>query len=176
MIIYNKVILLSNLDELNELLNDNENPRLYNCKCIYENRIAIKHDSKKNVNTIRIWRTKSLFDYWYNDFNYSAKNFIAAFDYTIYHGYIKIDYIGMNDDEKKYMYHNSLDSYDAEKLINALIHFIKIVGIKEKKTKIIMDVHQNLRYYLKYYNKDFIITKRKSIDNPYWIEIEMNVS
>lgn len=176
MLIYNKVILLSNLEELNELLNNNDNNSLYSCKCIYENRIAIKHYSKKNINTIRIWRTKSLFDYWYDDFNYSAKNFIAALDYTINDKYIKIDYIGINDDEKKFMYHNSLDAYDAENLINSLINFIKIVGIKENKNKIIMDVHQNLRYYIKYYNdKNFIITNRKSTDNPFWIEMEINL-
>ena len=70
MLIYNKVMLLQNLKELNELLNNNDNSSLYNCKCkyIYENRIAIELHLKKNRNIIRIWRTKCLFNYWFDDF------------------------------------------------------------------------------------------------------------
>ena len=174
MLIYNKVILLQNLKELNELLNDNSS--LYNRKCIYENRIAIKLCLKKNTNIVRIWRTKSLFDYWFDDFEHCSKNFIGALDYTIHDTYIKIDYLCINNSEMKNMYNNPLDQYESEDLIISLINFIKIIAKKENKDKIIIDVHENLRLYEKYYYYNgFDITNRKCIKNPYWFEAEMNL-
>ena len=176
MLISNKIILLENLEELNELLNKNENPISYNCKSIYGNKIAIKHSLKKNMNIIRIWRTKSLFDYWIDDFKNCGKNFIGSFDYTIYDTYIKINYLCINNSETKNMYDNPLDEYDSDDLIKSLINFIKIIAKKENKNKIIVDVHESLRLYEKYYYYNgFDITTRKSIDNPHWIEAEINL-
>lgn len=176
MLIYNKITLLPNLNALNELLINNDNSSLYNCKCVYEDRIAIRHSFKNNSHTIRIWKTKSLFDYWYNDFNYCHRNFIAALDYTIYDNYIKIDYLYINDFDNKInikLYDNSLDEYDFEELLKSLIDFVKFVAKKENKDKIIIDVHENQRIFEKYYYyKGFKITNRKSENNPFWIEIE----
>ena len=177
MLIYNKVMLLQNLKELNELLNNNDNSSL-NCKCkyIYENRIAIELHLKKNRNIIRIWRTKCLFDYWFDDFKHCSKNFIGALDYTIHDTYIKIDYLSINNSENKNMYNNPLDQYESEDLITSLINFIKNIAKKENKNKIIIDVHENLRLYEKYYYYNwFDITNRKCIANPFWFEAEINL-
>ena len=177
MLIYNKVTLLPNLEALSELLNNNDNVSLYNCKCIYEDRIAIQHYIKKDMNIIRIWKTKSLFDYWYNSFDYCSKNFIGSLDYTIYDSYIKINYLYINDGEHKNLYNNLLDEYEVDDLLKCLINFIKTLAKKENKNKIILDVHRNLRLYQKYYYiEGFEVTKRKCIDNPYWIETEINLS
>ena len=174
MSIYNKIILLSNLQELNELLSNNDNVNLYNCKCIYENRIAIQHYLEKNKNIIRIWRTKSLFDYWFDDFHYCHRNFIGSCDYTIHDTYIKIDYLYINDGKNNNLYDNPLNEYESEELIKSLINFIKTIAIKENKNKIIIDVHENLRLYEKYYYYNgFDITNRKCINNPFWIEVEI---
>ena len=176
--IYNKVTLLQNLKELNELLVLNElNDSLYNCKCpsIYENRIVIQHYLKKNVNTVRIWRTKTLFD-WFDDFTLCSKNFIGTLDYTIHDTYIKIDYLCINNSEMKNMYNNPLDEYESNDLIKSLIHFIKNTAKKENKDKIIIDVHPNLRLYEKYYYYNgFDITNRKCKNNPSWIEAEITL-
>jgi hypothetical protein len=104
MILYNKTILLPNLDALNDVL------YMYN---------------------IRIWRTKSLFDYWFNDFHYSDRNFIASLDYTIHKNYIKIEHLGINDREpvNLRLYDNSFDDDDAEDIIKYLIHFVKMIGL-----------------------------------------------
>ena len=129
------------------------------------------------MNIIRIWKTKSLFDYWYDDFNNCGRNFIGSFDYTIYDTYIKIDYLCINNSETKNMYDNPLDKYDTEDLIKSLINFIKIIAKKENKNKIIIDVHQSLRLYEKYYHYNgFDITTRKCIDNSFWVEAEINLS
>ena len=173
MLMCDKVILLPNLEELFELLKNNENSSLYNCKCIYENRIAIKYSIYKKINRIQIWRTKSLFDYWYDDFHYCSKNFIGGLDYIVHDTFIKIIHLNINDGEVK-IYNHCLNEYDAEELMNSLIAFVKLVAKKENKKKIIIDVHQNLRIFMKYYwHQGFENTDRKCIDNPYWIESEL---
>jgi hypothetical protein len=72
------------------------------------------------------------------------------------------------------IYNHCLNEYDAEELMNSLIAFVKLVAKKENKKKIIIDVHQNLRIFMKYYwHQGFENTDRKCIDNPYWIESEL---
>jgi hypothetical protein len=172
MLLYNNTILLSDLHSLYELLNNNGNESLYTCKCIYEDRIAIKHYTHKKLNIIQIWKTKSVFDYWYDPYN--SRNFIACIDYTIYDTYIKIVHVGINDNTRNNMYNSTLDECDAEELIKNLVNFLKIVATKENKEKIILDVHENLRLYLKYYYYiGFKTTERKCVDNPFWIETEL---
>jgi len=176
MLTYNKVILLPNLNALHELLNNNKDESIQMCSCLYSNRIAIKHYIKNNTNTIRIWKTKSILDYWYDDFNNCGKNFVASLDFTIYENLIKIDYLFINDDANMRLYDNPLDEYESEDLIKSLINFVKKVAMIENKNKIIMDVHENLRLYLKYYYYEgFQVTKRKCKSNPYWIETEINI-
>jgi hypothetical protein len=175
--IYNKVTLLPNLEALNDLLINGNNPSLYNCKCIYRDQIAIQHIREKDMNKIRIWKTKSLFDYWYNDFHYCHKNFIAALDYIIHDTYIKIDYLYINDDDNiiNYkLYNNPLNNYESEDLVNSLIRFIENIAKKENKHKIIKDVHENLRIFQKYYYYNgFNVTNKRSTENPFWVEIEI---
>lgn len=178
MILYNKTILLPNLDSLNDVLINNENPNLYNCNCVYADRIAIQHHIRKGIHNIRIWRTKSLFDWWFNDFHYNSRNFIASIDYTIHKTCIKIEHLGINDADcaKLKLYDNPFDEDDAEDIIKYLIYFVKMVGKKENKSKIILDVHENLRIYEKYYHYlGFKITGLKCVNNPYWIEAEINL-
>ena len=174
MILYNKTILLPNLNTLYDLLNNNDDPSLYSCKCLYADRIAIKHYVQNEKHIIQIWKTKSLFDYWFD--HYYSKNFIGCMDYTINDNYIKINHIGINDYENvnRDMHINSLDEYDSEELIKHMVNFVKIIAIKENKEKIKLDVHENLRLFLKYYYYiGFKITKNKCLDNPFWIETEI---
>ena len=176
--IYNNTILLSNLEILNDLLNNKkiDDTYLCNCKYIYEDKIIIKHWIKNKVNSIRIWRENTLFGIWYNNLGYEGKNLIAALDYIIDDNYILIDYLAISDNETSYMYNYSLDQFEAEDLISSLINFVKIIAKKENKNKIIMNIHENLRYYTKYYYyNDFEITNRKYKYNPFFIEIELNL-
>lgn len=172
MMLYNKTILLPNLQALFELLNNKDNESLYSCKCIYEDRIAIRHYISKELNIIQIWKTKSLFDWWFD--TYCSNNFIATIDYTINDTHIKINYLGINDYDHINMYNNSLDENDSEDLIKNLVNFVKIVAKKENKDKIFLDVHENLKLFLKYYYYEgFRPTNRKCVDNPFWIETEL---
>jgi hypothetical protein len=180
--IYNKTILVSNLSEIIELLNNNDDVSLYNCKCIYDTRVAIQHYNGKHKinnidkNVVNIWKTNSLFDYWYTDYTRCGKKFIGCFDYTIHDYHIKINHLSINDGENYNLYDDPLDIDDSEDLIKACINFVKIVAKNENKNKIIMDLHSNLLLYEKYYSYEgFTITNRKSLDNPYWFESEINL-
>lgn len=178
MLLNNNTILVSNYEILFDLLNNKEIDDSYNCKYIYEKKLAVQHLTKKNntnINRIRIWSTYSLLDWWYDKYENCGKNFIGCMDYSIYDTYIKIDYLNINDGAT-YLYTNPLDEDDAEDLIKELVNFIKLVANQENKNKIILDVHENLRLYSKYYyNLGFEVTNRKSIDNPYKLEIELNL-
>jgi len=173
--LYNNTILLPNLQSLFNLLSNNESEN-ENCKCVFNERIAIQHFFKKENerHIIRIWNTTSLFDYWYYPFDNCGKNFIATIDYYIRDKHIKINHLGINDFFNGDMYNNSLDNYDSEDLVKNLINFVKMVAKEECKDKIILDVHENLRLFFKYYYYiGFQITNRKCTDNPFWIETEL---
>jgi hypothetical protein len=175
MLLNNNTILLPNLDSLQELLNNNSNENNYMCHGFYEDKIAVRHQvDEYGKNSIRIWKTTCLFGVWYNDFNSSQKNFIAALDYNIYENSIKIEYLNINDFDKNYMFLNPLDEDESINLVKSLINFIKIVATKENKPSIILDVHENLRLFFKYYNDEgFRITNRKCKTNPFWLESEI---
>jgi hypothetical protein len=167
---FNKTVLLSNIKTLSYFLN---NSIISESNCVFGPRIAIKHYTAGDMNVIRIWKTNSLLDYWYDDFKTS--NFIGAIDYKTCDNIIKIEYLSINDDENITSYSNfKLDKEDAYDLKKSLINFIKLVATEERKNKIIIDVHQNLRLYKKYYMEEgFVKTNRKCIDNPYWVECEL---
>ena len=176
--LHNNTILLPNLQSLFNLLsnseNENESESLYNCKPVFSERIAIQHFIKNEKHIIRIWKTTSLFDYWYYPFENCGKNFIATIDYFIRDEHIKINHLGINDFEHGHMYNDSLDNYDSEDLVKNLINFVKLVAIEECKDKIILDVHENLRIFFKYYHYiGFKITNKKCRDNPFWVEAEL---
>jgi len=171
---YNKTTLLPNLDALYLLLVKGP---IINPMCLFciGRRIAIEHNQTDTKNSIRIWKTTSIFDYWYGELSDPGSTFIASLDYTINprHHYVKIESLFMNDDEHSNVYKNSLDSVTAQELNENLLKFVENVAKTNSISKIIIDVHSNLRIYNKYYkNNGFQLTDRKCADNPYWIETE----
>jgi len=178
---YRNVFLLANLKEVYDLLYSNEIPALYNCTPFITTRIAVQYivnkNKTKNNNRIQIWKTDTWFDCWYTGFHNCGKNLIAVMDFSLHDdNTIKIDRIYVNDGSNLGLYNRLLDEQDAEDLMKGLVEFVKNVAKVENKNKIILDVHSNLRIYLKYYYYlGFKTTDRKCIDNPYWIECEMNL-
>lgn len=179
MLILNKFILLNDLSSVFHVL---KNKVVKPSFCFYGNRIVFKHDVTQDGNSIRIWRTTSILDYWY-DKHSSGTSYIGALDYTIQDDGVKIDYININDKEEIYYnkkeicYNkNKLSDTESTELMDSMMQFMKTVADKEKKPKIKLDVHGNLHTYNKYFeNVGFINTKRKSQDNPFWVETELNV-
>ena len=170
MIFFNKVVFVPNLINLCRLLQNHSNYTLDHC--IYNDRIAVKHNIQGDYNVVRMWRTKSLFDYFYDGF--TVNRFIAALDYKINDDHIKIEFLNINDDENYNINDLFLNSEESSKLTKSLVDFIKNKAVEENKTKIIIDVHSNLRLYDKYYkNNGFKVTNRKCSDNKYWVETEI---
>ena len=175
MAFYNKTILVPSLSIINLLL-CNKNIVIPSYLCIYEDRFAIKHYTRNDMNVLRVWKTKSWFDYWYNDFSDTGERFIAALDYTINDDHIKIEHICVNDGENNGIYQDALDNHDASELIISLFAFVTSVAKEEKKMRITMDVHENLRLYNKYYKDGgFVLTCDKCQDNPVWIKTQINL-
>ena len=82
----------------------------------------------------------------------------------------------MNNGKHVNLYNRILSIDEIDDIIESLINFVKIVATKENKTKIILDVHENLQLYNKYYYEGFEKTDRKSVNNLFWIETELNLS
>lgn len=174
MIFFNKIVFVSCLQNVCQLL---QNPNTFRLdSCIYDDRIAINHCISNGEHVVRMWKTKSLFDIWYDDFRHSQHRFVAALDYTIHDDYIKIQYLNVNDGENNPDKLYKLDSTEATTLTSAMIDFMKIKAKEENKPKIMIDVHRNLRIYEKYYKElGFMVTERKAKGNSHWIETELTI-
>lgn len=174
MLFYNKVLLLPELSDIFDLLQNNHLKKA--CFCFfYGDRIAISHRQDNIHNSIRIGKTRSFMDYWYNTF-FCGKTFIGALDYIVETDCIKIDYINnCNGDGFTFnLYETRLTEMESKELFYSMVEFIKYVAKQEQKPKIKLDVHQNLRIYRKHFEElGFQVTGRKSRDNPFYLETEL---
>jgi len=170
-----KILLFSSLTNIKKyLLGKNIYTDIDSCCDIYTDKIAINFFSEDEFNFIRIWKTKVLFNLWYDNFN--CRQLIAALNYEITKDYIKIDYLNINDGDGYSESNFVLNLNESETIKKALLQFIKNLAIKEKKKKIIIDVHENLRIFNKYYkNEGFVTTTHRCHDNRFWIEAELNI-
>lgn len=174
-----KTILVSSLSCVNRYL---KNQRFVTPPCIYADRFAIKKetmilgDKPKEMASIRMWRTKSLLDWWYDERS-SADHYIGALDYTIEKNHIRCQYITVNDGYNAYRESLSqLTEEESKELVHSMVHYLTEVAKQENKPKIVLDVHHNLRYYKKYFEKEgFVVTERKARDNRAWVETELSL-
>ena len=179
MLSYNKIVLLPTIQQVHNILrNQPINIPFY----IYNDRFAIERKKYKNsgflsdpTESIRIWKTKCLLDWWYND--QSTGTFIGALDYVVLKDKIKIDYINIRDYEYNNMYKHSeslLTQDQSQELLGAMVDYVKLFALEEKKTKITLSVHNNLRLYNLYFkNLGFALNGYKDPDNNYWLETEI---
>ena len=127
------------------------------------------------MDSVRIWRTQSLLDWWY-DTNSSGRTFVGALDYIVEKEAIKIDYININDKDNICSYEDRLSTEESAELLNSMMQFITGVAKQEQKNKIKMDVHGNLRLYKqRFEDHGFVLTDRRCKDNRAWIETEKTV-
>ena len=129
---------------------------------------------KYNYKIIRIWKSKAIYNYYFDDMDIT-KNLIGNLDYKINDDYIKIEYLSISDkfDNAIVTTDIILNDEDSNELKNSLIKYIENIAKINNIKKIIIDVHNNLKYYNKYYKDNgFILTYRKCYNNPFWIEAE----
>lgn len=167
---FKKTVLIASFYDISKLLEYNIIKTNY-----ISNNIAVKHYMLNDLNVIRIWNVNSISNYWYEEF--TAEKFLVAIDYRIEQDRIKIEYFNMNNHNiRKYNKHcNCLTDDDAHELTVSIVIFIEKIARENNKNKIVIDVHNNLKIYNKYYKDFFEVTSRKCLDNPYWIEVEKNI-
>lgn len=183
MIFCNKIVLLQNLPALYHVLKTgNMKPQPF---LFYGERIAIHHEKIESclslsrgpvtMDSIRIWRTQSLLDWWY-DTHSSGKSFVGALDYVVEKDAIKIDYITIHDKDNICSNEDRLSNEESTELMNSMMQFITGVAKQEQKNKIKLDVHENLRLYKqRFEDHGFVLTGRQCKDNRCWVETEKTV-
>lgn len=120
-----------------------------------------RNDGFDNYKLIRIWKTKSILNYYFSDIE---DNIICYLFYKIYKKYIKITHIYIK---------NILEEKDNDDLFKSLIKYIenktKSIGL----SKIVIETECDLILYEKYYkNLGYELTKRICSNNIYKIKIE----
>lgn len=171
---YNKSIILKDFAMVNKILKTYSIQNMDNSNIIYGDRYFMNHRMVGDTNVIRIWKTKSLFDIWYDEMR--ADNWIASIDYKIADDHLKIEYMNINDIECRLNNKYLLGNQESTEINKSMIEFVKHISKENKKDKIVVDVHNNLRIFDKYYKPEgFISTSRRCIDNPFWVEAELKV-
>ena len=171
-----EVFILPNLNCVYDYLQTGEVNKQF---ALYDDKIILRHETSnldnEKVNRIRLWKSKTFLNCWYNDM--TSRNFIAALDFNIKKDFVKLEYFNVNDYKDPDNIYRGTTSAMTDKEIKdtkeEMIDYIKLVARKENKPKIIVDVHNNLRIFNNDYKSEgFNITERKCEDNPYWLEAE----
>jgi hypothetical protein len=107
----------------------------------------------------------------------TSENFITCIDYTIDEKQVKIEYFTINDKEYcKYSENkNFLSEDDSNEIKKSMIIFIENIAKLNNKNKIVIDVHNRLNIYNKYYKEYFQLTNRRSLTNRFWLEAERKI-
>ena len=172
----NNISILNTFQDLTNYLTSGlvNNPfTLYSQKYVINHEQSKYHGTENPYHSIRIWKTNTLCNFWYNDQHSSS--FVAALDYQIRPNDLRIEYLNVNDDECCYK-EKPITQHQARMLHSYLLDYVKDTAKKENKSKVIVDVHQNFRIFNKDYLKEgFKTTGRRCKDNPYWQEIELDL-
>lgn len=115
--------------------------------CFYGNKIAIEHNQEDKLHRLIIFKTNPFLNYWFNQ----DKKYIAVLDYFINEETVNIDYINVNDEENLSYGKEKLSRSESKELVQSMVQYVKNIANKENKSKILLDVHYNLRIY----NRDF---------------------
>jgi hypothetical protein len=139
-----KTVLFNSLSDVCDYIKSRNIPQHRGVYCdIYSEKYAVMHEKlDNNMYRIRIWKTKVLFDWWYDDFNRST--FGAALDYSIYSGNVRIEYMSSNDDEFR---DESTDIPILSKnnifdLNKCLLDYVKMIAKCTCKKRVVIDVHE----------------------------------
>jgi hypothetical protein len=116
------------------------------------------------------WKSKCLYNIYYDDYSYYRKVF--ALDFNIAKDMLKIKHLSINNDK------NSITNYEESKEVNIFVYdLIKNIAIEKNVNKIGIDVHSNLKRYNYELKNDGFITNHdiKCYTNPNWIRAEKSL-
>ena len=169
----NKTTLLPSFNMVCKILCNN----CTECSCdfLYSNNFALMHKSDDNItHSIKIWRTNTMFNYWYNNYDSSDyNNFIASLDYQVDNDSIIINKFIVNDQDfaERNNSNRFLSDIKAKNLTKSLLKYIENYAKEEEINKIILYVYYTLKSYNKYYKSEgYKLTQRNCKNN--YIEAE----
>ena len=129
---------------------------------LYRNKIIIAECELDGMHIIRSWKNKNYFNI---DDDMRSNEFVGALDYTFIKDQFKIEYISVKD-------HDVMGSLEIDpKYVHAKSYNALMIAIAERKASalhmdsMIMDTHQSLRLYERYYKDAFELTGKKSSDH-----------
>jgi hypothetical protein len=138
----------------------------------YSKKIILKSEfsSDNKIYSFNSWFGTFIYGFYVNIIdNY---NYIFSLDLIENDDNIKIEHLSINND---YYYSKNNNKFltDNEVLIlkKSIFNYIEDFAISKNKTKIIIDIHQNMKrftYELK--DEGFINSNNRCIDNYYWYE------
>jgi len=138
---------------------------------IYSKKIILK---KEILSDNKIYSFNSWFGTFIYGFYVNIKDtykYIFNLDLIENDDNIKIEYLSINNDYHSKNKNNLLSDYEFLSLKRSIFNYIEDFAISKNKTKIIIDIHQNMKrfnYELK--DEGFINSNNRCIDNYYWFE------
>jgi hypothetical protein len=127
------------------------------------------NESKYPLHVVRVWRNDNYFTI--DSDRIDRRKIIGALDYSVNKRF-KVEFLYVQD--------NDDDGLNADpKYVNATEYTKAMISIAERKAlesqndRIIMDTHQSLRLFHRYYEKEgFVLTNKVASDHPAWVETE----
>ena len=141
----------------------------------------IKLPIKSELKTIRTYGKLMVFEF--NDFYFHIHMGLTGWVTFKDAKYARYELVYDNltmyiDDSRKFSKLKIYKDKTMSKEMNKeLIEYMRKTAQRENKKKVIIDVHQNLRIYNKYYKDEgFELTDRRAKDNPFWKEVEIKLA
>ena len=157
-------------------INSTYSPNSFFSKNIVVQKYKLNENKLNELNVIRVWRSNYIFGYRLDDMDYD--NLIGGIDYRVNKDNIKIEYLSINDKEyATLMNHNKyLSDDETTDVRQSFIKYTENIAKENNISKIVKDVHGNLRLYNKeFLPEGFINTNRRCSDNPFWVESEKTI-
>lgn len=128
------------------------------------------YESMYPLNVVRVWKNDNYFSI--DSYPFDRHKSIGSLDYSVNENRFKIEFL--------YVLDNDDSSMDADpKYVHATEYIKAMISIAErkarewKKDRIIMDTHQSLRLFHRYYEEEgFVLTNKVASDHRAWVETE----
>jgi hypothetical protein len=131
----------------------------------------IHHDEMlPPLHVLRVWKNDNYFRIDRNPLE--SRKSIGALEYSVNKRRFKIEFLHVFDGNKGSL--NADPKYvHAREYIKAMISIAERKAIESKHDRIIMDTHNSLRLFDRYYkNEGFVLTNKVSTDHRAWVETQ----
>ena len=130
----------------------------------------LPHMDHGSIHVVRVWKNNNYFSIDRNSFE--RRKYIGALDYSVNENRFKIEFLHVFDSDNGSL--NADPKYvNAKEYIKSMISIAERKTIESKHDRIIMDTHNSLRLFNRYYkNEGFVMTNNVSTDHRAWVETQ----